>query len=262
MTLLDRILADKRHEVELQRNRRPVSALAAEPFYHLPRRSLRGALAHAGFGILAEVKRASPSRGLLRQDFDPAWIARRYAEGGACGISVLTDGPYFQGSLQHLTSVRNAVGLPLLRKDFLLDAYQLHEARAAGADAVLLIAAALEPTHLQDLSLEAESLGLEVLIEIHDREEIEIALASRAAIIGVNNRDLRTFETSVGLSHHLAPLFPDHVVRISESGITSAEDLRALEAGGYLGALIGELLVRSPDPGVALAALLAGRERP
>jgi indole-3-glycerol phosphate synthase len=260
MTFLEKILDDKRREVEIHRSRRPLNALQEEPLYHEPRRSLRGALERSGFGILAEVKKASPSRGQLRREFDPVWIAQRYADCGACGISVLTDEPYFQGSLSHLTLIRNTVALPLLRKDFILDSYQLYEARAAGGDAILLIAAALAPSHLEDLALEAVSLGLEVLVEIHTQEELRIALATRATIFGVNNRDLRTFKTDVALSHSLAALFPPTAVRISESGIATAEDIASLKAVGYQGALIGESLVRSPDPGAALTTLLTERK--
>lgn len=230
------------------------------------------ALRQPGVGVIAEVKRASPSRGVLRGDLDAAGLARAYADGGAVAISVLTEPSFFGGSLDDLRVVRAAqrVGsatapeLPLLRKDFVLDDYQVYEARAAGADAVLLIAAILDDDALARLLRLTRELGMAALVEVHDEAEVERALAagvlpeegSATAIVGVNNRDLRSFEVDLATTQRLRPLLPPEVVVVSESGIRSRDDMARLAAWGVNAALIGEALVMAPDPAAALRALL------
>jgi indole-3-glycerol phosphate synthase len=207
--------------------------------------------------VVAECKRRSPSRGVLRRTYDPVAIARAYEQAGAAAVSVLTEPTFFDGSLEHLRAVRAAVGLPLLRKDFIIERYQLLEAAAAGADAVLLIVAALSDRELTSLVADASSLGLAALIEVHDVEEVERALAAGGCIIGVNNRNLRTLAVSLDASTACAERLPPGVIAVSESGLTSASDLRGLAALGYRAALIGERFMTAPSPGQALQELLA-----
>lgn len=256
-TILDRIVADKRAELAV--------AKATEPFADLKRRaadaplsrSLEQALRKPGIGLIAEVKKASPSRGLLRSDFDPETLAQTYAEAGAAAISVLTDKKHFQGSLDHLRGISGAIpdAPPLLRKDFLFDEYQLYEARSAGADAVLLITAILEPALLSELIAISRSLGMDSLVEVHDEPELERALAAGAEIIGVNNRDLRTFDIDLSTTELLAPLVPAERIIVAESGIFSRDDIRHLAAWGVHAVLIGEALVTAPDPGTKIREL-------
>jgi indole-3-glycerol phosphate synthase len=205
--------------------------------------------------IIAECKRRSPSRGILREQYDPAAHARAYAAAGAAAISVLTEPTFFDGELAHLAAVRAAVPTPLLRKDFVVTEYQVHEAAAFGADAVLLIVAALDDAELLRLGLMAASLGLATLVEVHDREELDRALAAGAEIVGVNSRNLRTLQVDLGIAAELAAAIPDHIVGVAESGIHSGEDLRRLAAAGYDAFLVGERLIGQPDPGAALEAL-------
>ena len=206
--------------------------------------------------IIAEIKKASPSKGLIRADFDPVWIAKTYAAHGAAAISVLTEARFFQGSLQHLEEVRSAVNLPLLRKDFILDPYQLVEAKSYGADAVLLIAALLEPRLILELREMAAALSLDVLVEVHTRNELEAAVAAGAQLIGINNRDLSTFEVSLSTTEHLAALVPPNAVVVCESGIDSIDAIRRVEKLGVHVFLVGESLMRAPDPGAKLSELL------
>lgn len=212
----------------------------------------------AGIAIIAECKAASPSRGTLVRDYAPASIAAAYEAAGAAAVSVLTEPERFGGSLAHLAAVRAAVQLPLLRKDFIVDDYQLLEARAAGADAVLLIAAALTQDELTELHDRALDRGLAALVEVHDERELERALAADARIIGVNNRDLRTLRVDLRTSLRLAPLLPADVTAVAESGIGGGADLASLRAAGYHAALVGERLVTAADPGAALRALASG----
>jgi indole-3-glycerol phosphate synthase len=205
--------------------------------------------------IIAEVKKASPSAGVIRPDFDPVGIAEAYERHGASCISVLTDGPYFQGSLSHLSAVRRAVSRPLLRKDFVLDRYQLLEARLAGADAALLIAEILPGDRLDRLHSDAQELGLDVLIELHDAEQLPRVLDAGATLVGINNRDLRTFRTRLEHTLDLMPRIPDGVTVVSESGIRTSDDLARLGAAGVRAVLVGESLMRSADIGAALDAL-------
>ena len=222
-----------------------------------PARPFSGALRHAeGVAVIAEVKRRSPARGALAPDLDVASLVRRYEDGGAAACSVLTDSG-FDGSLDDLRTARRACGLPLLRKDFLLEPWQCAESRGAGADAVLLIVAALPGELLGEMLDAARLCGVEALVEVHAAAELETALASGATLVGVNNRNLHTFEVDLATSLSLAPLFPPHVVRVSESGIATASDARKLGDAGYDAVLVGEALVRSADPASLVKELTA-----
>ncbi len=205
--------------------------------------------------MIAEIKRASPSRGVLRQSFDPAEIARSYEAGGAACLSVLTDREFFQGSAEHLQAARAACTLPVLRKDFIFDPYQVHEARAMGADCILLIAACLSVDEMQGLEGEAEALGMAVLVEVHDAAELQAALALRTPLLGINNRDLRTFETRLENTLGLLPKVPQERIVVTESGILSAADVARMRGRGVHACLVGEAFMRAPDPGSALRAM-------
>jgi len=207
--------------------------------------------------VIAEVKRASPSKGLIAEKFHPVRIAREYQRGGASAISCLTDEPFFRGHLEHLAAIREAVSLPLLRKDFILEEIQLEEARAFGADAVLLIVAALKPQRLLELIRAAKTLGLEALVEVHEEEELEIALTAGAEIIGINNRNLKTFEVDLGTTIRLAQKVPKGVPVVAESGIKGPEDLKLLKEANVRAALIGETLMRAEDKAAKLKELLS-----
>jgi len=258
MTILDEILEHKRLEVDEARTQRDPSGLAREARICARdplgfREALRST---SGIAVIAEIKRRSPSKGLIREDFDAAEIASAYAAAGAACISVLTDQRFFGGTLDDLSRVREVVDTPLLRKDFVIDAYQIDEARIAGADATLLIVAALEDDVLKGLHDHATGLGLDVLVEVHDEEELERALAIGSNLIGVNNRDLRTFEVDLATTERIAARIVDPmVVLVAESGISSVEDVARLERAGAVGFLVGELLMRQPDPGEALRTL-------
>jgi indole-3-glycerol phosphate synthase len=257
VTILDEILEHKRGELERARGRLAPEVLAARAREVVgPPRGFRAALTSAPRPrIVAELKRRSPSRGLIRPDFDPVACARAYAAAGAAALSVLTDAHFFGGSLDTLERVRAAVPLPLLRKDFLVDAYQVDEARVGGADAVLLIAAALPPSDLSALAAHARSLGLDALVEVHDEAELEGALAAGADLIGINNRDLRSFEVDLAVTEKLASRIPAGVVVVAESGIFTPGDVARLEAAGAHACLVGESLMREPDIGLALRRL-------
>ncbi|MBO8140973.1 MAG: indole-3-glycerol phosphate synthase TrpC [Firmicutes bacterium] len=254
--ILDRILEVKRAEVDELRRRSPLSALKDAAVAQDPPRGLARALGAAGpVRIMAEVKRRSPSKGVLRAEFDPVELARAYERGGAAAVSVLTDGPFFGGSLEHLAAVRQAVSLPVLRKDFVIDPLQVYEARAWGADGVLLIAAALERPVLVDLLALVRELGMDGLVEVHTAWELETALDAGVDFIGINNRDLRTFETSLAVSQQLAPRVPAGITVVSESGIAGRSDIERLAASGVDAVLVGETLVRSLSPETAVASL-------
>ncbi len=264
MTILDEILAHKRTELARARRTRDPESLSREARAcgRTPR-GLRRAIAESSeLAVIAEVKRRSPSKGLIREDFDAVAIARAYAAAGAAGISVLTDVRFFGGSLEDLEKVRSAVDLPLLRKDFVIDPYQIDEARLAGADAILLIVAALDDDDLRRLDGHARGLGLDVLVEVHDEGELERARALGADLIGVNNRDLRSFEVDLGTTERLAAKLVDSpdVLLIAESGIGGFDDVERLARAGAAGFLVGESLMRRPDPGQALEELR--RRRP
>jgi indole-3-glycerol phosphate synthase len=257
--ILDDIVRHKRADLQHAKATVPLADLEQRPLFQAERRDLRGALQAAGRrAIIAEVKKASPSKGVIRVDFDPVRIARSYAANGAVAISVLTEQRYFQGDLEHLAAIREAVRVPLLRKDFLFDPYQVYEARAFGADAVLLIAAILDDALLRHLLRVVDALQLSALVEVHDRLEIERALDNGARLLGVNNRDLQTFHTDLATTEALAPDVPTDVLVVAESGIETPADIKRLERTGVRAFLIGETLMRAVDPGAKLAELLAG----
>jgi indole-3-glycerol phosphate synthase len=249
-------------EIAGRRAETPLGELASRCRALGPTRDFAGALTPRAGGVklLAEVKKASPSRGVLAATFDPVAVATTYARHGAAAISVLTDAKYFQGSLEVLVAVRAAVAVPLLRKDFTLDEYQLWEARAAGADAILLIASILEPVRLRDLQAAAKGLGLAALVEVHTAAELDVALGAGAALIGINNRDLRTFETRIETTLALLPRIPPGPLVVSESGFSRADEVRRVVAAGAHAVLVGEGLVRAADMGAKVRelALLEG----
>ena len=250
--ILAQIIEQKKAEL-LKRNP-DIEARAAESA--AKRRDFSAALLSRSVAIIAEIKKASPSKGVLSEQFEPGSLARKYEQGGAAALSVLTDAKHFQGSLQHLEEARDSVALPVLRKDFTIDEYHVHEAAAHGADAILLIAAVLDGAQLRGFRELAEQYGMAVLVEVHDEDELDLAINSGAAIIGVNNRDLRTFEVNLNVSLRLARRIPDTVVKVAESGIRSAADIQILHGAGYRGFLVGEHLMRSGDPEQALRSLL------
>jgi len=256
--VLAAIVAATRRIVEVRAEREPIAALEQRALA-VPARGgrFRAALCRdAGFNVIAECKRRSPSKGVLRAHYDPVAIATSYAAAGAAAISVLTEPTFFDGSLDHLAAVRAVVDVPLLRKDFVVSEYQLLEARACGADAVLLIVAALTASDLGRLHAEATALGLDVLVEVHDAGELDCAVAIGAAIVGVNNRNLRTLTVDVHASEALIARVPRGVVAVSESGLRSADDLRRLASLGYRAFLVGERFMAAADPGAALRELL------
>lgn len=262
--ILERISAHVRAETETRRKERPPESLKDTPLYHRERRGFRRVLSRPGRHVIAEVKRTSPSQGVIREDFDPLAIASRYEASGATALSVLTEERFFNGSLAYLSGIAATVSLPLLRKDFTLDPYHLVEARGFGADAVLLIAAILEEREMAALQAEARSLSLDVLVEVHSQTELETALNIGASMIGINNRNLHTFEVDLGVAEALLPGIPAEVLAVCESGIKDVEHVERLEAAGGKVFLVGETLMRSPDPGVKLAELLGadgGAER-
>jgi indole-3-glycerol phosphate synthase len=258
MSVLEDILQSTRAEVRRRKRERPEAELRDRALaLGATQRSLREALGAPGIGVIAEFKRCSPSAGRLREGADVGEIARAYERGGADALSVLTEGPNFEGSLEDLSAARAASALPLLRKDFIVDPYQLHEARIAGADAVLLIVAALSASELQALRGIARGLGLDVLVEAHDASELHMALDAGADLIGINNRDLRDFSIDVRRTFTLMEEIPSGVTVVSESGIADAEQLARLQEAGVAAVLVGESLMRAPSPEEALRALRA-----
>lgn len=262
-TVLDTILAATRATVATAKALTPAADLERRAAAHRPRgwvAALRRQEAK-GPAVIAELKKASPSKGLIRADFDVEWLARRYQAGGAAALSVLTDEPFFQGSLRNLELASAAVRLPCLRKDFVVDEYQIVEARAHRADAILLIAAALSHAELKRFATAAHNLSLDVLVEVHTAEELDRVLSAvgetGADAIGVNNRDLKSFDVRLETSLQLVNQIPPALVRVAESGISTAENLTQLRAAGFDAVLVGESLMRQADPGAALAELLA-----
>ena len=255
--LLGTIVAATRRITEVRQNREPLAALEKRASATVPDGAAfeRGLGAVGRVNVIAECKRRSPSKGVLAVQYDPAAIARRYEQGGAAAISVLTEPTFFDGALEHLHAVRRAVALPLLRKDFTVDEYQLFEARAAGADAILLIVAALEQADLVRLQAKAFELGLAALVEVHDEDELMRAIDSGARLIGVNNRNLRTLQVDVEASYRLAAHIPKGVIGVSESGLRSRDDVARLTAAGYRAFLVGERFMTDPDPARALQEL-------
>lgn len=259
--VLKRILARKEEEIAERRSRAPLAALEAEIALQSPPRGFHRALAQRAergeAAVIAEVKKASPSKGVIREDFRPAEIAGQYASGGAACLSVLTDRDFFQGGEDYLRAARAACELPVLRKDFTIDSYQIAEARSIGADAVLLIVAALDSAQLRDLADAAAHYRLDVLVEVHDRAELEIALQLPQPLLGINNRNLRDFSTSLDTTLSLLPDIGDDRLVISESAIHSRDDVRRLRDAGVPGFLVGEAFMRAADPGAALRALFS-----
>jgi indole-3-glycerol phosphate synthase len=261
-TILDRILVDKRIEVEARKAEAPLDAVVKAAESAPPPRDFTSDVKSeipnpkSEIRLIAEIKKASPSKGLIRPDFDPAAIAKAYEEAGASAISVLTDEKYFQGSLDHLRAVRRAVNLPILRKDFFIDSYQVYEARAAGADAILLIVATLSTEELSRMMTLSSELGMASLVEVHTPDELEKALDAGAKIVGINNRDLRTFETKLETTLELAPKVPGDRILVSESGIFTRADVERLKAVGVDAVLVGESLMRESDPAAKVKELL------
>lgn len=257
--VLTRICVDKRSEIARRKEARPLATLQAEAERAAPSRGFAAALARkatSGPALIAEIKKASPSRGLIRATFDPPALAHAYAEGGATCLSVLTDTPYFQGRDQDLMDARGAVPLPALRKDFMLDPYQIWEARVIGADCVLLILAALDDKTARTLHATARSLGLDVLAEVHDERELDRALPLDGAMIGINNRDLKSLTVSLATFERLAPRVPRDRLLVAESGIRTSADIARLSAAGARAFLVGESLMSQPDIAAATRALL------
>jgi indole-3-glycerol phosphate synthase len=262
-SILDEIVASKRLEVAAAQKRMPLDELEAQAVSAPPVRDFRRALIGPGpIQLIAEVKKASPSAGVIRPDFDPIAIARTYQAHGAACLSILTDAPYFQGHLSYLARIRASVAIPLLRKDFVVDEYQVVEARMAGADAVLLIAEILDDEHLLKLQARARELGMACLVEFHDESNLARVLASGADLIGVNNRDLHRFVTHLELTLRLRDRIPPEVALVSESGIRDRRDVERLAAAGVSAILVGETLMRAPDIGQAVLELLGLSTQP
>jgi indole-3-glycerol phosphate synthase len=254
--MLDKIVAQKREEVEQRKKAVAMAHLQERIARQKPALDLALALKGNRIRLIAEVKQASLSRGKLSPNFNPVGLARTYAEGGAAAISVLTEANYFMGSIEHLAAIKEAVGLPLLRKDFIFDPYQVYESRAYGADALLLITAILSQEQLKEFVSMSQSLGLRCLVEIHNEGEVERAILSEAEIIGINNRDLNTFVVDINTTRRLRPLIPKEKIVVSESGIKSRKDIEKLEKWGVDAVLVGEALVTASDVRAKMKELL------
>ncbi len=259
--VLARICADTRVETARRKQAVPLATLEAKIKAAPPPRGFRRRLESVGasgtHALIAEIKKASPSRGLIRPDFDPAALARAYKAGGAACLSVLTDGPYFQGSADHLIAARDAVDLPAIRKDFMLESYQVYEARAIGADCILVIMAALDDSTASDLTTTARTLGMDVLVEVHDRAELDRALKLEANLFGINNRNLKTLTIDLKTFEDLAPLVPKDRLLVAESGLKTQADLARLARAGAKAFLVGESLMSQADVAAATRALLS-----
>lgn len=257
--ILQRIVAVKREEVARAKAAHDLASMRAAARERRDVRgfetALRSRIAQGHAAVIAEIKKASPSKGVLRERFVPAEIAASYAQHGAACLSVLTDSSFFQGAIAYLDQARSACALPALRKDFIVDEYQVHESRAIGADCILLIVACLSDVQLSEFEACADELGMAVLIEVHDAGELERALKLKTPLVGVNNRNLRTFQVSLQTTLSMLPRLPTDRLLITESGILAAADVRRMRAAGIDAFLVGEAFMRAPDPGVALAAL-------
>jgi indole-3-glycerol phosphate synthase len=264
-SILERILETKAGEVAARSRRRDLAAVSAMAADQPPARGFTRRIRtriRSGPAVIAEIKKASPSAGVIRTDFDPAAIAASYAQAGAACLSVLTDERYFQGSDAFLKLARAACDLPVLRKDFLVDPWQIHESRLLGADCILLIVAALTTDRLQELDGLAREVGLDVLVEVHDEAELERALTTRADLLGVNNRDLHQFTTDLATSERLRPLIPEERIMVTESGIHEVADVERLGRCGIHAFLVGEAFMRAPDPGIELRRLFSPDQAP
>ncbi len=257
--ILNEIVAVKRTEVAAAQDRRPLAAVRADAESRVLTRdfeaAMRARIQASGSAVIAEIKKASPSKGVIREDFEPADIAQTYAEHGAACLSVLTDQQFFQGKADYLKQARASCPLPVLRKDFMVDAYQIYESRAMGADAILLIAACLDDAQMRDLEAIAQGLFMAVLVEVHDAGELDRALALKTPLVGINNRNLRSFEVSLDTTLDLMSRVPADRLLITESGIHTRADVQRMQSAGVHGFLVGEAFMRAPDPGAALAAL-------
>ena len=256
MNILDKIIADKRLEVELKKSIIPVSQLENSVLFNSRTNSLSKLLKHSTSGIIAEHKRKSPSKQTINSSFTVEEVVKGYQNAGVCGISVLTDMKYFGGSLEDLLLARASVTIPLLRKEFIIDEYQLLEAKANGADVILLIAAVLTRQEIKHLSEFAQSLGLEVLLEVHNEEELYKSIMPSLNMIGVNNRNLKTFEVNLNYSKELANFIPKEFVKVSESGISNVSDIKELQPYGYQGFLIGENFMKTDNAGLAASEFI------
>lgn len=259
--ILDKIVAVKREEVAATSAKKPLAVMRADAESRVLTRDFEGALrakiAAGQAAVIAEVKKASPSKGVLRQEFIPADIAQSYAEHGAACLSVLTDKQFFQGSVDYLKQARASCDLPVLRKDFLIDVYQVYEARAMGADAILLIAACLDDVQMAEMEAVARSLDMAVLVEVHDRAELDRALKLKTRLVGINNRNLKTFDVSLQTTLDMLPAVPPDRLLVTESGILSADDVKRMREAHVNAFLVGEAFMRAAEPGEALAKLFA-----
>ena len=258
---LQKILESKKREIAGQKIMLPLSILKRRLAGVPASRDFEGALRSRACALIAEVKRSSPSKGRIREDFEPVAIARIYAENGAAAASVITERRFFEGEASFLSDIRKSVQIPLLRKDFIIDSYQIYESRLLGADAVLLIARILEASRLRDFIILSSELGLSSLVEVHDETDLEKAVSAGARLIGINNRDLSTFSTDLKVSLRLAPLAPPEALVISESGIRSGGDIKTLMSAGIRSFLVGEILMRERDVAGKMKELLAAGER-
>ena len=261
MNILDRIIADKKNEVALRKSLFPISYWEASPLFDRPLNRLSSRLRSSHSGIIAEHKRRSPSKQTINTKLSVCEVVQGYDKAGACGLSILTDHKYFGGSLEDLNLARATTTLPLLRKEFIVDEYQLIEAKAQGADLILLIAAVLSREEIQTLSTVAQKLDLEVLLEIHNQEELEKSIMPSLDLLGVNNRNLKTFEVSLETSRALAPLIPDEFVKVSESGLSDIQSIKILQSIGYQGFLVGENFMKTTQPGTAAQEFISQLEK-
>lgn len=257
MNILEKIFADKKKEVALKKSLIPISQLEQSVLFKRESPSLSSKLKNSNTGIIAEHKRRSPSKSIINHDLNVDQVATGYKEAGVCGMSVLTDGKYFGGSLDDLLLARAAVDIPLLRKEFIFDPYQIIEAKAYGADVILLIAAILDKQQIKSLSETAKSIGLEVLLEVHNNEELQKSIMPSIDLLGVNNRNLKTFDVSLQTSKSLAELIPDDFVKVSESGISSTEAIKELQPFGFKGFLIGENFMKTDHPGASAKSFIS-----
>ncbi|MCK5440621.1 MAG: indole-3-glycerol phosphate synthase TrpC [Maribacter sp.] len=256
MNILDKIVQDKRKEVSLKKRLIPISQLESSVLFDKEITSLAKVLRHSSTGIIAEHKRRSPSKAVINQDLNVQDVAQGYQNAGVCGMSVLTDGKYFGGSLDDLLLARASVNMPLLRKEFIIDEYQMLEAKAHGADVILLIAAILTKTEIKTFSELAKSLNLDVLLEVHNEEELHKSIMPSLDMLGVNNRNLKTFEVSLEISKSLTRLIPNDFVKVSESGISNVDAIKDLKSYGYEGFLIGENFMKTNNPGASASQFI------